>query len=73
MYITSWNSVPVGSTVIEDTYNEVYQVFMKDGEKWLKQIGWQYGNKEIPADNERPCDFDPACIYDQPWIVLGGD
>lgn len=42
-YIENWSDVPVGARVIEDTYNEVYEVFMKDGERWLRQVGWQIG------------------------------
>lgn len=69
MYIESWNTVPDGAKVIEDTYNEVYIVFSRDGKKWLRQVGWQVGDKPVP-DYERPCDFEPNCIYDQPWIRL---
>ena len=69
MYIQNWNEVPDGATVIEDTYNEVYRVFTKDGQKWLRQVGWQVGNKPVP-EWERPCDFEPDCIYDQPWIRI---
>ena len=58
MYITDWNHVPDGALVIEDTYNEVYTVFTKNGQKWLRQTGWQCGNKPVP-DWERPCDFEP--------------
>ena len=69
MYIDNWNIVPDGARVIEDTYNEVYVVFSKDGQKWLRQIGWQVGDKPVP-DYERLCDFEPNCRYDQPWIRI---
>lgn len=69
MYIESWDDVPAGTKVFEDTYNEVYEVFIKDGEKWLRQVGWQFGDKPVPQ-LERPADFSPSCIYDQPWLVF---
>ncbi len=69
MYINSWDEVRDGATVVEDTYNEVYCVFTRDGKKWLRQIGWQGGNQPVP-EYERPCDFEPNCIYDQPWIRI---
>jgi len=69
MYINHWNEVPDGATVIEDTYNEVYQVFTKDGKRYLRQVGWQVGDKPVP-EYERPIDFEPNCIYDQPWIRI---
>lgn len=69
MYINSWSNVPDGARVIEDTYNEVYQVFTRDGQRYLRQVGWQVGNKPIP-EYERPIDFEPNCPYDQPWIRI---
>jgi hypothetical protein len=69
MYFHSWDEVPDGAQVIEDTYNEIYEVFTKDGQKWLRQVGWQFGSKPVP-DLERPCDFDPQCLYDQPWLRI---
>lgn len=69
MYIYNWNEVPDGAHVIEDTYNEVYEVFTRDGKKWLRQVGWQVNHHPVP-EYERPCDFDPHCTYDQPWILL---
>lgn len=71
MEITDWDLVPDGTRVIEDTYNEIYEVFTKDGYKWLRQVGWQVGNRPILLNEERPCDFDPACMYDQPWYTIG--
>ncbi len=70
MDIFDWNDVPDGAIVIEDTYNEVYEVFIKNGKKWIRQIDWQIGDKDIPENNERLCDFDPVCIYDQPWYRI---
>lgn len=70
MYIENWSDVPVGAKVIEDTYNEVYELFMKDGDPWLRQIGWQVGNRPVP-EYERPADFESNCIYDQPWLIIG--
>ncbi len=61
MYITDWNQVPYSAEVIEDTYPEVYVVIEKNGEKWLR---------ELTTGEERPCDFEPNCIYDQPWIRI---
>ena len=48
MYVDNWNHVPDGATVVEDTYNEKYVVFTKNGQKWLRQIGWQVGDKPVP-------------------------
>lgn len=70
MYIESWNMVPDGARVVEDTYNEVYVVFTRDGKKWLRQVGWQVGDKPVPENYERPCDFQPNCTWDQPWIRI---
>lgn len=70
MCIYSWSDVPDGARVIEDTFNEVYEVFTKDGRRWLRQVGWQVGDKPVP-DYECPCDFDPACTYNQPWYRIG--
>ena len=74
MYIDDWDSVPDGATVIEDTYNEVYTIFTRDGERWLRQTGWQVARKGIeppvPENNERVIDFEPNCTYDQPWIRI---
>jgi len=69
-YIDDWTDVPDGSTVIEDTYNEIYIIFTRDGERWLRQTGWHIGDKPIPADNERIIDFEPNCTWDQPWIWI---
>lgn len=69
-YIDDWTEVPDGSTVIEDTFNEVYIIFTKDGERWLRQTDWQIGDKPLPANTERIIDFDPNCTWDQPWIWI---
>lgn len=71
-YINDWNDVPVGSKVIEDTYNEVYEVFMKNDERWLRQVGWQVANNKPVPELERPADFSPNCTYDQPWLIYDG-
>ncbi len=47
----------------------------KNKQRWLRQIGWQLPKgrtKALPAEVERPCDFEPNCTYDQPWIWLKG-
>lgn len=69
MYIDNWNHVPDGARVIEDTYNEVYTIFTKDGKRYLRQVGWQVGDKPVP-EYERPIDFEPNAMYDQPWIRI---
>lgn len=56
-----------GDLVMEDTYAEVYEIFFKDGEPWLRQVGWMPGCGRSVPDNERPADFDPNCTYDQHW------
>lgn len=71
MYIRTWDDVPVGARVIEDTYNEVYEVIMHEGKKALKQVGWQLSWTTKPiSDVIRIIDFDPNAPYDQPWIRL---
>lgn len=70
MKIESWDSIPDGATVIEDTYNEVYTVFTgKDGLRYIRQIAWRVGNKPVPF-NEMVLDFEPNCVYDQPWYRI---
>lgn len=44
---------------------------MKDGQRWLRQVGWQVGNRPVPL-YERPADFSPNCMYDQPWLIYDG-
>lgn len=69
MYINNWNQVPDGAKVIEDTYNEVYTIFTRDGKRYLRQVGWQIGDK--PAlEGERLIDFEPNAPYNQPWIRI---
>lgn len=70
MYINNWNEVPDGATVIEDTFNEVYEVFTRNGERYLRQIGWQMGDQPIPKNNEMIIDFAPHAMYSQPWIRI---
>ncbi len=69
--ITDWNELPDGARVVEDTYNEIYVVFSRDGQKWLRQVGWQTGSAPVPQNSERPCDFEPNCTWDQPWYRVG--
>lgn len=69
MYINNWNEVPDGARVIEDTYNEVYTIFTRDGKRYLRQVGWQIGDKPV-HEYERPIDFEPNAMYDQPWIRI---
>lgn len=75
-YIDDWSEIPDNSIVVEDTYNEIYVIFSKDGKRYLKQVGWQ-----IPIDGDdakyrkmekrdREIDFSPNAMYDQPWILL---
>jgi hypothetical protein len=41
-YINKWSDVPDGAVVVEDTYLEVYEMVTDtNGERQLKQIGWQ--------------------------------
>ena len=70
MYIDSWNEVPDGSEVIQDTYNEVYTISTNENyERVLTQIGWQVGDKPVP-ESQRVIDFEPDCPYDQPWLRI---
>lgn len=68
--IHSWNDVPDGTKVIEDTYNEVWKIFTTNDGRFLKQVGWQMGNKPVPEDNIIWIDFEPDCTWDQPWYIL---
>lgn len=70
MYIEHWGQVPDGATIIEDTYNEVYRIYSRDGKRYITQIGWQVGNKPVPENTERELDFSPNAMYDQPWIRI---
>ena len=69
-YITSWDSVPDGATVIEDTYNEVYTIFTRNGQRWLRHIGWQVPSKRPITGEERMIDWDSQPYMDQPWIRI---
>jgi hypothetical protein len=71
-YIEDWNDVPDGAIVIEDTYNEVYEIFTRDGKRWIRQVGWQVGDKPVPENTDRVLDFEPNCTWDQPWIWAKG-
>jgi hypothetical protein len=70
MNIENWADVPDGATIIEDTYNEVYTILTKDGKRYLRQIGWQVPDKRKINDGLREIDFEPNCIYDQPWYRI---
>lgn len=65
--IYSWEEVPIGARVFEDTFNQVYTFFEREGALWLKQTGWQCGDKPIPENNEKVIDFEPHALYNQPW------
>jgi hypothetical protein len=69
MYINSWDEVPDGAWIIEDTYNEVYEVFTEEGKRYIRQVAWQHGNRPVP-ENVRLLDFEPNAPYNQPWIRL---
>lgn len=75
-YIENWNQVPNGTLVIEDTYNELYRLERKDGVPILYHIGWRYTFGKPIEDFEsrdlnppRQIDFEPNCMYDQPWLM----
>jgi hypothetical protein len=72
MKIENWGDVPDGARVIEDTYNEVYTIFTRRGQKWLRQTGWCGGrnNPPIPENSERFIDFEPNAFMDQPWYRI---
>lgn len=70
MEINNWNKVPDGAHVIEDTYNEVYEIFTKESERWLRQVGWQIGGHPVPNNYERLIDWDPQPYMDQPWYRI---
>ena len=75
--INNWNEVPDGAFVIEDTYNELY-VLKHDKDMQfpiLLHVGWQvsFGKPEKfvdrPLGKPRLADFEPNCMYDQPWYM----
>lgn len=68
-YIESWYDVPDGMAVAEDTFNEVYRLFTQNGVRYIRQVGWLRGKAPIP-ENVRELDFEPNCMYDQPWYTL---
>lgn len=72
MYIKSWNDVKDGARVIEDTYNEIYQISTRDGKRYLTIVGSQIPSARVDKliGQERVIDFEPTCIYDQPWIEI---
>ena len=74
MYIQNWDHVPDGSRVIQDTFNEVYIVSTENGKRYLTVVGFQIQRDGWENDerlgNKVEIDFDPNCIYDQPWIRL---
>ena len=72
--IHNWHEVEDGDLVTEDCYPEIYEVFMRDGKPWIYQVGWEVKTtKPVPPreKTERPCDFDPQFMYDQPWYRVG--
>lgn len=79
-YINNWSQVPDGTRVIEDTYNELYELRWINGIPVLHHIGWRYCQEkhrakleEKPLDPPREIDFDPDCMYDQPWLMEMND
>jgi hypothetical protein len=71
--ISDWNSVPDGGIVVEDTYAEVYEMFTREGERWIRQIGWEMPpgrSKVLPEVTERLVNFQPNAFMDQPWYYL---
>lgn len=72
-YINDWSHVTDGSTVMEDCSPEIYEIFTKNGERWLRQVGWHtLPHQKTPKvpDNEFRIDFKPHGVYCQPWILL---
>jgi hypothetical protein len=71
MYINSWSDIPDGATVIQDTWPERYLIFTRDGKRFLRLIGPEnIPHIDAKIGEEREIDFEPNCIYDQPWIRL---
>lgn len=68
--IDNWHSLPDGSRVIEDTYNEIYEVFTKNGEKWLRQVAWQIPDERPISKDERRIDWEASAFMDQPWYRI---
>ena len=74
MYINNWNEVPDGARVIQDTYLEVYEVFTKNGKRYLRIVDFETKSKNKERlqsiGEEIEIDFNPDCIYDQLWIRI---
>lgn len=67
--IKQWSDVPEGARVIEDTHTELYEIYTKDGEKYLKHIGWRnIVGRDRELDEDRLIDFSPNAMHDQPWF-----
>lgn len=71
MYINAWEHVPDGSRIVEDTYNEVYEIFTRDGKRYIRQVGWQVPTTRAIDPYERELTFFPNAPYSQPWVVVG--
>jgi len=65
MYIESWSDLPDGARIVEDTYNEIYTVFTRNGKKWIRHTGWQNPRTtKSPSLAERELDFEPQGYMD---------
>ena len=70
MYIRDFKTLPDGAKVIEDTYNEIYEVFTKNDKQYLRVVGSQVPSDKIRIGEVRLIDFSPDCIGEQPWIRI---
>lgn len=70
MYIENWDNIPCGAKVVQDTYNEIYEIVVVDRKRKLKQVGWQVPTNRDIAEDFVELDFEPNCSYDQPWIRI---
>ncbi len=72
MYINNWNEVPDGAKVIEDTYPEVYEIFTKNGKRYLRVVGSQVPSSRVKSiiGEEMEIDFELSANGEQPWIRI---
>lgn len=68
--IEDWDSIPDGSRIFEDTYNEIYEVFTRAGQKWLRQVAWQIPTNQPISKVERRIDWQSDAFMDQPWFRI---
>lgn len=68
--LQTFNFLSVMQPTMDGTFSaDDCVIFTRDGQRYLRQVGWQVGDKPVP-EYERLIDFEPNCRYDQPWIRI---